>query len=367
MPAYFTAVVEVLVRGQDKWDCTDSISIANGMIRAGMSCQLIQYMHEEHDSFFEVCGDFDVLILRCKPGQIEADGGSQDRFDEGMRRMRKQRIQVWPSPDVVECMGAKDVLCKVAGLSIGLSDTLAYTTADHFSFCFRKTMAFQPRVVQASRCTSGEGMWTIKLMAGNYCRICGERACADDEVLHLTEANDNHSEQHTVAEFIEFCVNGHTGTSGTWTSKGLGKYLADGPLLDQRFCPRIAEGELRFNMLGDVLVSIIHQTPNEVADGTGSNSTVYAPEEPRFKSLTESFLSRDVHMIMPSLGLANEPLPLLWSIDLILASPEGTAADQEKWAAIRFSCCFERPGEVFEEEHALMMGRKAFLTSMGKS
>ena len=367
MPAYFTAVVEVLVHGQDKWDCTDSISIANGMIRAGMSCQLIQHMHEEHDSFFEVCGDFDVLILRCKPGQIEADGGSQDRFDEGMRRMRKQRIQVWPSPDVVECMGAKDVLCKVAGLSIGLSDTLAYTTADHFSFCFGKTMVFQPRVVQASRCTSGEGMWTIKLMAGNYCRIYGERACADDEVLHLTEANDNHSEQHTVAEFIEFCVNGHTGTSGTWTSKGLGKYLADGPLLDQRFCPRIAEGELRFNMLGDVLVSIIHQTPNEVADGTGSNSTVYAPEEPRFKSLTESFLSRDVHMIMPSLGLANEPLPLLWSIDLILASPEGTAADQEKWAAIRFSCCFERPGEVFEEEHALMMGRKAFLTSMGKS
>ena len=71
-----------------------------------------------------------------------------------MRLMRKQRIQVWPSPDVAECMGAKDVLCKVAGLSIGLSDTLAYTTADHFSFCFRKTMAFQPRVVQASRCTS---------------------------------------------------------------------------------------------------------------------------------------------------------------------------------------------------------------------
>ena len=141
------------------------------------------------------------------------------------------------------------------------------------------------------------------IIAGIY----GERACADDEVLHLTEANDNHSEQHTVAEFIEFCVNGHTGTSGTWTSKGLGKYLADGPLLDQRFCPRIAEGELRFNMLGDVLVSIIHQTPNEVADGTGSNSTVYAPEEPRFKSLTESFLSRDVHMDKSAMLMSNAP------------------------------------------------------------
>lgn len=45
-------------------------------------------------------------------------------------------------------------------------------------------------------------------------------------------------------------------------------------MLDQRFCPRIAEGELRFNMLGDVLVSIIHQTPNEVADGTGDRKSV---------------------------------------------------------------------------------------------
>ena len=27
-------------------------------------------------------------------------------------------------------------------------------------------------------------------------------------------------QEHTVAEFIEFCVNGRTDKSGTWTSKG---------------------------------------------------------------------------------------------------------------------------------------------------
>jgi hypothetical protein len=40
--------------------------------------------------------------------------------------MRKLGIQVWPSPDVMEFMGAKDALCKVANMNIGLVDTFAY-------------------------------------------------------------------------------------------------------------------------------------------------------------------------------------------------------------------------------------------------
>ena len=49
------------------------------------------------------------------------------------------------------------------------------------------------------------GLWIIKLKAGNYCSTYGERVCADSEVLSPMEANDNHAEEHTVAEFIEWC------------------------------------------------------------------------------------------------------------------------------------------------------------------
>ena len=110
-------------------------------------------------------------------------------------------------------------------------------------------MAFQPRVIKQNRGSSGEGIWIIKLAEGNYCKEYGERSCEDGEVLKLMEANDNHEETHTVAEFIEFCVSGRTDKSGEWTSKGVGKYLeggkeAGGQLVDQRFCPRIVEGWL---------------------------------------------------------------------------------------------------------------------------
>jgi len=354
-PKFKGALCQIFVRaqpygGSDKSSNGhryDSIPIANGMINSGMSCQLIHYTHEEHDTFFKVCKNFDFIIVRCNPGQIKADGGDQQLFDDGMRELRKAGIQVWPSPDVMEKMGAKDALCKVATMNIGLEDTLAYYTPEEFSVGFKKTMAFQPRVIKQNRGSSGEGIWIIKLKEENYCKEYGERSCEDTEKLVLMEANDNHEEEHTVGEFIEFCVSGRNEKSGTWTSKGEGKYLeggkeAGGQLVDQRFCPRIVEGELRYNLIGDSLVGIIHKKPKEggisAVGGTGSIYTFYGPEEPTFKSLTENFLQKDLPHVMPALDLAAEPIPLWWTTDFINASPPGTKLEDEKWIVGEFNC-----------------------------
>merc|ERR1712056_140649 len=235
--------------------------------------------------------------------------------------MRKAGIQVWPSPDVMEFMGAKDALCKVANLNIGLEDTLAYYTTEDFSTGFKKTMKFQPRVIKQNRGSSGEGIWIIKLKSGEYCKTYGEASCEDSDVLDMMEANDNHAEEHTVAEFSE---SGRTDKSGEWTSKGVGKYLeggkeAGGQLVDQRFCPRIVEGELRYNCVGDALVGIIHKKPAaggiSAVGGTGSVYTFYGPDEVKFKNLTTNFLERDLSKVMPALGLADEPIPLWWTTD----------------------------------------------------
>jgi len=88
-------------------------------------------------------------------------------------------------------------------------------------------------VIKQNRGSCGEGIWVAKLESGDYCEQYGDRVCEDDEVLLLTEANDNHEERHTVAEFIEFCLNGRSEKSGEWNSTGLGKYLqGNGQLVD---------------------------------------------------------------------------------------------------------------------------------------
>jgi hypothetical protein len=380
-PPFTTCVVQVYVRcqpngGQDKSPSGhryDTIMLANGLIRSGLSCQPIHYVHQEHSNFFEVCRQFDVVIVRCTPDEITVDGGDWKRFDDDLRGLQRMGKQVWPSPEVMEQMSAKDTLVKLAKLNMGLEDTVAYYTPHELEAGFKKSVAFQPRVIKQNRGSSplprspsGEGVWIVKLKdERNYCQKYGARKCGDKEMLVLQEASDNHIEEHTVGEFIEFCVKGRTAKSGFWTSAGHGKYLEGGKakgghLVDQRFCPRTAEGVVRYTMMGNQPVSIMHKKPKEVnqdpaaalthkkpgkspgqpaleADA-GSVDTYYEPNEVRFGAPTLSLLKYDLPNLMATLGLGSEPLPLVWTADLINSSMHNTDLRGEKWILSSLSC-----------------------------
>merc|ERR1739847_103702 len=64
----------------------------------------------------------------------------------------------------------------------------------------------------------------------------------------------------------------------------------------------------------------------------------YGPDEPKFATLTENFLKKDLGGVMPALDLADEPLPLWWTTDFINSSPPGTAEQDEKWIVGEFNC-----------------------------
>merc|ERR1712110_1217219 len=241
---------------------------------------------------------------------------------------------------------------------------------------------FQPRVIKQNRGSAGEGIWIIKLKSGEYCSSFGEASCGDDEVLDMMEANDNHAEEHTVAEFIEFCVNGRTDKSGDWSSKGSGKYLeggkeAGGQLVDQRLCPRIKEGEVRVLMVGDECQMIIHKMPTGgglSAVGGNSDYTFYAPDDPKYAWLYKS-IKDSLPTLMPTLGLTQEQLPILWTTDFIPKDPEAGGEGTE-YVVGEFNCscvgiskfqakCGGSVADVADEDYADgvkltdMMGRKA--------
>merc|ERR550532_370236 len=203
-------------------------------------------------------------------------------------------------------MGAKDALTNIRDMSIGLSDTGTYYSEQELKDGFYKTMKFQRRVIKQNRGSSGEGIWIISLKSGEYCTNYGDAEVKDDDMLILMEANDNHVEEHTVAEFIEWCINGRSGKSGTWTSKGTGKYLeggkaAGGQITDQAFCGRILEGELRFNMVNNVCLGIIHKVPApggmSAVGGTGSVYEFYdnatLGNEPMTKFDFEAYVNKN--------------------------------------------------------------------------
>jgi len=297
----------------------DSIPICNGMINSGMSCQVVFYEHTNHDEFFKCIQQFDGLICRVNPGQIKAAGGSQEKFDAALMEIAA-KIPVWPTPDVMAKMGAKDALCNIREMDFGLTDTLGYYCAEDMEAGFRKTIAFQPRVVKQNRGSAGEGIWIIKLKDREYCGNFGDAVAEDDWMLELTEANDNHVEHHTVREFINWCVEGRVEGGATWESKGTGKYFeggkeAGGQMVDQRFLPRIDEGEARFMMIGMELNRVEHYV---YVGGVGgeTKTTIYGPDEEKYKA-TRDKLVEQIEPMMAGMGLGMDSLPLLWAADFI--------------------------------------------------
>jgi len=327
-PKYKTALVQIFDTskasgGSDKLTNKhrfDSIPMANGMIKAGMSCQIVNYVHTEHDKFMECMRKFDAVVVRCNPGHIQAAGGDQNKFDADMQELAKS-IPVWPTADVMTKMGAKDALCQIKDMDFGLPDTLGYYSPADMQEGFKKTIAFQPRVVKQNRGSAGEGIWIIKRKNEDYCANYGDKSAADDDMLILKEANDNHIEEHTVAEFIEFCTNGRTDKSGTWTSVGTGKYFeggkeAGGQMVDQRFLPSIdTKGESRFFMLGMDLYNIEHYMYIGGVSGE-TKTTVFPPDAPEYAA-TRAKLEKETPEYMTALGLDMGQLPLLWAADFL--------------------------------------------------
>jgi len=305
----------------------DSIGIANGLKKAGLAVQILFYNHEEHDRFFEVAKQFDAIVMRINPGQITANKGDQQKFDKAMTEVAAM-IPVWPTPANMELMGAKDALTMIKDKDFGLPDTLGYYSPEEIKTGFPKTIAFQKRVVKQNRGSAGEGIWIIELKEKNYCPNFGDRVAGMDEMLVCKEANDNHIEEHTVAEFIEWCENGRTDKSGTWVSKGTGKYFeggkeAGGQMVDQRFCPRIDEGEARFVMIGRNLFRVEHYV---YIGGVGgeTKTTIYPVSSPDFPDTKElplktiqKKLESELDDYVKALGLSESDIPLLWAADFI--------------------------------------------------
>jgi len=264
------------------------------------------------------------IIVRINPGTLSAS--SQKKCDDMLREISSMGVTILSHPDVASSLGAKDSLVKIKSLKCGLEDTEVYYTHDSFRDGFCKTIAYQPRVIKQNRGSQGEGIWICKLKnESDYCKFYGEKIASLDTELVLMEAFDNHVEHHTVGEFIEFCINGRFGATCLWTTLSNGRYFdggiaASAMVVDQRFLPRIVEGEVRCLMVGAELVEIVHKKPKEgglsATLQSGAIYTKYLPDHPKFAKLVYNFKA-DIPHIMDSFGMGDQPLPLLWTADYI--------------------------------------------------
>merc|ERR1712050_565436 len=98
---------------------------------------------------------------------------------------------------------------------------------------------------------------------------------------------------------------------------------AGGQMVDQRFCPRIEEGEARFVMIGRKLYRVEHYV---YIGGVGgeTKTTIYpaaAEDFPDTDALplkrTQKRLEDSLFDYLKALGLTEADIPLLWAADFI--------------------------------------------------
>jgi len=301
----------------------DTIPFCNSLIEKNVHAEWAWYKDADHDALFERYKDFDGFVPRINPatdGQYEGvtNAGAKTFMD----RLAKSSLAM-PHLDVMQKMGAKDALVKINDLSVGLEDTYAYYDVESWHANFMKVMDLgHTRVIKQNRGSQGEGIWIVKFDDPNTTK------CTVDTKLHLMEAYDNHTEVKTAGEFMKFCEQYIEGENGQ--------------LIDQRFCPRITEGEVRVLFFYKTPIEVVHKVPAEgglsATLASGAKYTSYECDHPMFKNLLDGFIGHDLPKIMPRLGMDETPLPLIWTGDFILGDKDANGDDTYVIGEFNCSC-----------------------------
>ena len=287
----------------------DTLPIVDALRAKGWEAEVIFYTHEHRETIaLYVKENAAGYIHRINPGNLNDEGLYMDM----LRELTAAGVAGMPVADQMIGMGAKDALVKIKGTKFAHDDTYAYYTVSEFHENFPKSLMLNERVLKQNRGSTGEGIWRVQLIDE---LPAGATSVPLDARVKCTEAKDNHVEEHKLGAFMEFCDQYIHGDNGL--------------LLDQRFLPRIKEGEIRLLMLDRTPVNVVHKKPAEGADAFSAtlfSGAKYRYDEPSdWPQLIEPFLA-ELPAMNEKLG-GYTTFPLIWTADFILDTAEdGTDA-----------------------------------------
>lgn len=307
--------------GSDKGDYgfrKDSKPIIDSLKKRGWTAEIIFYRDEDRGEIYRYTHEkADAYISRVNPGNLNDETG----YFQMLRELVSNGIEGLPHPDAMIAYGAKNSVERLKGTEIVPDDVYAYSSFDEFKENFPKTLVKGTRVIKQNRGSTGEGVWRVELKGkGNF-----ENEVPLDQSLILTEAWDNHTEEKTLQEFLEFCIQYLEGSNGM--------------LLDMPYLERIVEGEVRVLLLRNKVVSVVHKKPinqKNAFSATLFSGAQYRYDKPeKWKDLV-SLIEKMVPMIQSKLG--NYDIPLLWTADFIMDTDKRTGKDKYVLGEINASC-----------------------------
>ena len=296
----------------------DSKAIIDALKERGWSAEIIFYDDSHRGEIYRhTLKHADAYISRVNPGNL----GSEIGYFQMLRELVSQGIKGLPHPDAMISYGAKSAIEQLKGTHLVPSDVYTYYDFDSLKEQLPKTLKHGVRVLKQNRGSTGEGIWRVEVLNPEQY----EHDIPLSARLKLTEAKDNHIEEKSLQEFLEFCI----------------RYLegANGMLLDMPFLPRIKEGEIRVLMLRDQVINIVHKKPADTPDAFSAtlfSGAQYRYDQPaQWPELVET-IKRSLPELRERLG--DYDLPLIWTADFILDTDHANGADKYILGEINASC-----------------------------
>jgi len=296
----------------------DSKPIIDSLKSRGWTAEIIFYSDEDRGEIYRyTTNKADAYISRVNPGNLPSEVG----YFQMLRELVSNGVEGLPHPDAMVAYGAKNSVEKLKGTDIVPDDVFTYYDFDTLKEKFPKSLLNGVRVIKQNRGSTGEGIWRVEVLGKEKFK----NRVPLDAKLKLTEAKDNHTEEKTLQEFLEFCIQYLEGENGM--------------LLDMPFLERIVEGEIRVLMLRDSVVNIVHKKPADTKDAFSAtlfSGAKYRYDKPeQWPDLVEA-ISKSIPMIQRRLG--NYDLPLIWTADFILDTEKKTGVDKYILGEINASC-----------------------------
>lgn len=292
--------------GNDKWINglrKDTMPILRAIENQGWLCEVLYFRDEWKDEIYEYTkANFSGFISRINPGNLP---NGEKIYFETLRKLSHAGLEAMSHPDEMLKLGSKNILLKLKNTAFAAPDTFGYYSIKEFKDRFPYSLAQKQRVLKQNRGSTGVGIWKVEVWDDT--KTYEGEPLPLDTLVQCTEANDNHTEIHTLEKFMQLCEKYMVGNNTI--------------LIDMPYLPRISEGELRLILIADKPMAVIHKKPTNSIDAfsatmfAGAKYTLFNVEA--YPNLLRLF-EENAPQITKYAKL--KEFPLLWTADFILSN-----------------------------------------------
>jgi hypothetical protein len=248
------------------------------------------------------------------------EGRFRRDLDALLRRASARGVLVGAHPDAIDRLGVKAVLAETR--AIGWSgDAWFYDRPADLRAAFPARLAAGARVLKQNRGHSGIGVWRVEALAGDRVRV-------------VAATDRNAAREMPLDAFL---------------AERLTEFEAVGGFVDQAFQARLGDGMIRCYMSGARLAGFGWQKVRALLDPDGEPTpprTYSGPADPRFQRLRTLMEEQWTPMLLRTLDLREDELPVLWDADFLFGPRDAAGRDTFVLCEINASSVSPMPDEA---------------------